>query len=245
MALFATFALLTAACGDDSSDTTGAAAETTEAETTEATEGADAEETTTTAATAEAEPMATAVDIDAALNADLTACEPAPTGAPINVGMAMDFSEVSGFADIPGSQAAEHMAALINCVGGVDDRPIGVQVQDIQGDPEVTLRATQDLLDGGAHFLIGPPFADFGQPVLQVTEGKLPVFFAASTEPSLPDIGANSFLVTFDDTARPPQLRSSPSRRDSPARSPSRARVPTSATTPRSSPRSSRPAAAR
>jgi branched-chain amino acid transport system substrate-binding protein len=33
-----------------------------------------------------------------------------------------------------------------------------------------------------------------------VTEGKVPVFFAASTEPSLPDVAANSFLVTFDDT---------------------------------------------
>ena len=42
--------------------------------------------------------------------------------------------------------------------------------------------------------------AELGQPVLQVTEGQVPVFFAASTEPSLPDVNANSFLVTFDDT---------------------------------------------
>lgn len=92
------------------------------------------------------------------------------------------------------------MAALINCVGGVNGSPVEVQVADIQGDPDVTARATQELLDGGAQFLIGPPFADFGQPVLQVTEGNVPVFFAASTEPSLPDVAANSFLVTFDDT---------------------------------------------
>ena len=143
-----------------------------------------------------------ALDIDEVLAADLDNCAEAPDGDPIRVGMAMDFGEVSGFADVPGSQAVEHLAELINCSGGVNGQPVEVEVQDIQGDPEVTARATQDLLDFGAHFLIGPPFADFGQPVLQVTEGNVPVFFAASTEPSLYDAGANSFLVTFDDTAQ-------------------------------------------
>jgi branched-chain amino acid transport system substrate-binding protein len=94
----------------------------------------------------------------------------------------------------------KHFADLINCAGGVDGAPVEVSVKDLQGDPEVAARVTQELVDSGSHFLIGPPFADFGQPVLQVTEGNVPVFFAASTEPSLPDIGANSFLVTFDDT---------------------------------------------
>ncbi len=145
-------------------------------------------------------PSTPAVDIDAVLAADLNACADAPTGTPIKVGLAMDFSEVSGFADIPGSEAAQFLAELINCSGGVNGSPVETQVQDIQGDPEVTARATQDLIDFGAQFMVGPPFADFGNPVLQVTDGKIPVFFAASTEPSLPDVGANSFLVTFDDT---------------------------------------------
>ena len=59
--------------------------------------------------------------------------------------------------------------------------------------------AAQDLLDWGAHFLIGPPFADFALPILQVTEGQVPMFVAASTEPTLADASVNSFLVTFDD----------------------------------------------
>ncbi|WP_419908142.1 ABC transporter substrate-binding protein [Candidatus Poriferisodalis sp.] len=188
LALLAAVALLGAACSDD--DTTEAEPAATEAPV--ATEAP-----APTEAMAE---MATHVDIDAALAADLDNCVDAPSGDPIRVGMAMDFGEVSGFADIPGSQAVTHLADLINCIGGVGGRPVDVSVQDIQGDPEVTARATQDLLEFGAHFLIGPPFADFGQPVLQVTEGNVPVFFAASTEPSLPDVGANSFLVTFDDT---------------------------------------------
>lgn len=145
---------------------------------------------------------AAAVDLDAVLAADLDNCAEAPSGDPIKVGMAMDFSEVSGFADVPGSEAVKHLAALINCTGGVNGSPVEVEVRDIQGDIEVTSQATQELLDFGAHFLVGPPFADFGQPVLQVTGGEVPVFFAASTEPTLPDASINSFLVTFDDTAQ-------------------------------------------
>ncbi len=172
-----------AACGGSSSDAASDGA------------GSDGGEAGGSATTA-------ALDIDAVLDADLEACAEEPSGDAIKVGMALDFGEVSGFADIPGSEAVKHLAALINCAGGVNGSPVEVQVQDIQGDVEVTSQATQELLDFGAHFLIGPPFADFGQPVLQVTNGEVPVFFAASTEPSLPDSSINSFLVSFDDTAQ-------------------------------------------
>ncbi len=185
-ALLAVFALLAAACGDDDDESTGdSSSEDTAAEDSD-TDDTAAEDSGTDDAPAEdtgaddaaAGGGAAAVDIDAVLAVDLDACEEAPTGDAIKVGMAMDFGEVSGFADIPGSQAVEHLAALINCAGGINGSPVEVQVQDIQGDPEVTARATQDLLDFGAHFLIGPPFADFGQPVLQVTEGLVPVFLS-------------------------------------------------------------------
>ncbi len=209
IAAFAVLALFGAACSDDGDSEPAAPAAAPEPPPpTEASEQPPPAPPETSAAPAEepAEPaeepmeLMSSVDIDAVLAADLDNCATAPTGDPIRVGMAMDFGDVSGFADIPGSEAVKHLADLINCTGGVNGSPIEVSVQDIQGDPQVTARATQDLLDFGAHFLIGPPFADFGQPVLQVTEGRVPVFFAASTEPSLPDIAALSFLVTFDDT---------------------------------------------
>jgi ABC-type branched-subunit amino acid transport system substrate-binding protein len=50
--------------------------------------------------------------------------------------------------------------------------------------------------------ILGPPFADFGQPLLQTVGGAVPVLFVASTEPVLPDPTALSFLTTFDDTAQ-------------------------------------------
>jgi len=145
------------------------------------------------------------LSLDEWLAADLGACAEAPTGEPLRIGYAADKSEVGGFADVPGSEAAGFMAELINCAGGVEGTPVEVIVQDIQGDPEVTQRAAQDLLDAGVHAIIGPPFADFGLPLLQVVGGEVPVLFAASTEPTLPNTEQLSFLVTFDDTLQATQ----------------------------------------
>ena len=143
--------------------------------------------------------------LEAWLGADLGACEDAPTGEPLRIGYAADLSELGGFADGPGSDAARFMAELINCSGGVEGTPVEIVVQDIQGDPEVTQRAAQDLLDAGVQAIIGPPFADFGLPLLQVVGGKVPVLFAASTEPTLPNVEELSYLVTFDDTTQATQ----------------------------------------
>ena len=170
IALFAIFTLLTAACGDDGDDA---------------------------ALVATDEPLAdTAVDIAGILGADLDNCADAPSGDPIRVGMAMDFSDVVGFVDIPGSRLVPFVADLANCEGGVNGRPVEVRVAEVGDDAAL---AAAELLDWGAHFLIGPPFADFALPILQTTEGQVPLFVAASTEPTLADASINSYLVTFDD----------------------------------------------
>ncbi len=154
-----------------------------------------------TGATTETGAAGKGVDLDAVLDADLANCEK-PSGEPLVIGYAADLSQLGGFADKPGSEAAKFMADLVNCVGGVNGTPIKVIVQDIQGDPEVTQRAARDLIDAGADVILGPPFADFGAPLLQVTAGKVPVLFVSSTEPTLPDVDNLSFLVTFDDTTQ-------------------------------------------
>jgi ABC-type branched-subunit amino acid transport system substrate-binding protein len=209
LALLLAFALVAAACGDDddgaSTETTDAAGATTTAaaggETTAAPDGTEA--TATTAADGEAESGgASGFDIDAVLAADLDDCEPPPTGEPLKLGFAADLSDLGGFADLPASQAAQHFIDLINCTGGVNGTPLELTVQNIEGDPEVTQRAAQDLVDAGVQAILGPPFADFGQPLLQVTQGQVPVLFVASTEPTLPDVASLAYLVAFDDTAQ-------------------------------------------
>lgn len=160
--------------------------------------GGDDEGSPTPTEAGESAGVSGAVDVEAILDVDLSACEE-PSGDPLTIGYAADLSEVGGFADVPGSEGAQFMAELINCAGGVEGSPVEVVVEDIQGDPEVTQRAAQDLLDAGASVILGPPFADFGSPLLQVTAGETPVLFVASTEPILPDVENLSFLVTFDD----------------------------------------------
>lgn len=187
-ALFACLALLAAACGSD--DDEGAADEPAEAPADEPAGEEPAGE----------EPAGDRTwDIDAALAADPDCADPV-TGESLIIGYAADFSDLGGFADAPASAAAEHFVNQINCSGGVDGSPVELVIQDISGDPETTARASQDLIDAGVMAMLGPPFPDFGFPLLQVTQGAVPVLFTASTEPALSDPAAGSYLVAFDDT---------------------------------------------
>jgi branched-chain amino acid transport system substrate-binding protein len=150
-------------------------------------------------ATTEPAPDGGGFDLDAALAADPNCADPV-TGDPIVIGYAADFSDLGGFADIPASAAAEHFVNLVNCSGGVDGRPLELVVRDISGDPEATALAATELIDEGVVAMLGPPFPDFGFPLLQVTGGNVAVLFTASTEPALSDPAALSYLVAFDDT---------------------------------------------
>ncbi|HJL66164.1 MAG: ABC transporter substrate-binding protein [Arenicellales bacterium] len=141
-------------------------------------------------------------DIDAVLATDLNACKPAPSGSALKIGYAADFSDLGGFADKPASEAALYFVDLVNCAGGVDGVPVELVIKNIEGDPEVTQRAGKELMSAGVSAILGPPFPDFGEPLLQVTAGKVPTLFVASTEPTLAAAEAMSFLAAFDDTAQ-------------------------------------------
>ncbi|MCP4993394.1 MAG: ABC transporter substrate-binding protein, partial [Gammaproteobacteria bacterium] len=126
-----------------------------------------------------------------------------PTGDPLIIGYAPDFSDLGGFADVPASQAAGYMAELINCAGGLNGTPIEYIVEPADaGDLELTLRAAQDLVDAGSHAVLGPPFSDVGLPLLNVLGGEIPAIHVASTEDVLSDPSIYSFLMTFDDEAQ-------------------------------------------
>ena len=177
LALLVLLALIAASCGDDGGDDGGGDG---------GGDGGDA---------------LAALDVDAILAADGADCEE-PSGDPLKIGFAADLGELGAFSDQPGSEAAKVQVDLLNEAGGVGGQPIEYVVKDIQGDPDVTQRAAQDLLDAGVHAILGPPFSDFGLPLLQVVNGQVPVLFVASTEPVLPDAELNSFLVPFDDPAQ-------------------------------------------
>ena len=139
---------------------------------------------------------AAGIDLDAIMGADLDNCAAAPSGDAIKVGMVMDFSEAAGFVDIPGSKLVPYVAELANCAGGINGQPVEVRVAEAGTDAAL---ATQELIDWGAHFFVGPPFADATLPMQQTGDGQYAIFAAASTEPTLADADSNTFLVTFDD----------------------------------------------
>ena len=181
LALLLALALFAAACGSDGDTETA---------------------TPATDAPAEDDAMdedvapAAGLDIDAILAADLANCAEAPSGDAIKVGMVMDFGEAAGFVDVPGSKLVPHVAELANCAGGINGQPVEVRVGEAGDDAAL---ATQELIDWGAHFFIGPPFADATLPMQQTGGGEYAIFAAASTEPTLADAANNTFLVTFDD----------------------------------------------
>lgn len=179
IALLAVFALVAAACGDSDSSSDSSSG---------GTDGGSG---------------GGRLDVDAVLAADLDNCEEAPTGDPLKIGFAADLGELGGAADVPASVGAEVFADLINCSGGIGDgTPVEVTVRDIQGEPDVVQRASQELLDDGVHAILGPPFGDTGLPLLQTTAGETLVVFVSSTEPDLPDPSVNSYLTAFDDTTQ-------------------------------------------
>lgn len=190
LVLLLSMALLAAACGSDE------AADTTSASDTSADTGDAAADDGAMDDDAMDDESHSGLDIAAIMDADLGACEAAPSGEPIKVGMVMDFSEAAGFVDIPGSKLVPYVAELANCAGGVNGRPVEVNVRESGDDPAL---ATQELIDWGAQFFIGPPFADATLPMQQTGGGEYAIFAAASTEPTLADAANNTFLVTFDD----------------------------------------------
>ena len=82
------------------------------------------------------------LDIDAILAADLDNCAEAATGELIQIGMALDFSEVTGFVDIPGSMLGPFVGDKINCSGGVNGSPVEVRVAEVGDDAAL---AAQEL----------------------------------------------------------------------------------------------------
>ena len=215
VASLAVLALVAAACGDDDDDGAEAPAATTTAAPAVEEDMAEEEDMATEEevmaeeedmaveedmATEEDMAMELSFDVDAALDADLDNCGPAPSGDPFIIGFAADLSEVGGFADIPISEAGEYYVSLINCAGGVGGHPVEFVIEDVQGDPEVAQRATADLVEAGAHVILGPPFADVGDAVLRTVNASRAVIFVASTEPVLPDPSIYSFMTTFSDT---------------------------------------------
>lgn len=118
---------------------------------------------------------------------------------PLKIGYAADFSDLGGFADKPGSEAAKVQVDLVNEAGGVGGKPIEYVVKELPGDPSAAQRVAQELLDDGVNAIIGPPFSYNGGPLIDTVAGKAPVISNASTDLALADLSRGAFLMSFSD----------------------------------------------
>jgi branched-chain amino acid transport system substrate-binding protein len=185
LAVLLTAGLALAACGDDDDDDAGGATSA-------------ADDTTTPAATDA--PTATTGAPGTSEGATST-----PGGGdctleePLRIGYAADFSDFGGFADVPGSEAAQVQVDLLNEAGGVGGHPVEYVVKELPGDPSGAQRAAQELLDDGVHAIIGPPFAYNGVPLIDTVGGQVPIISNASTDLTLVDPARGAFLMSFSD----------------------------------------------
>jgi branched-chain amino acid transport system substrate-binding protein len=191
--------LVIAACGDDDDDDAAGTA------TTVAAPATTVSDTATTAggvATTAAAPGTTGVATTA--GGATTTPSTGTTGDctlddPLTIGYAADFSEVGGFADVPGSEAAQVQVDLLNAAGGVGGQDVELIVKELPDDPSGTQRAAQELLDEGAEAIIGPPFANKGAPLIDTVNGQVPIISNASTDLALADPSRGAFLMSFSD----------------------------------------------
>ena len=135
--------------------------------------------------------------IDEALAADPACSEPA-TGGSLRIAYAADLSPVGGSVDGPGSEAARHLARLVNCAGGLDGQPVEVSVFDVGGSALAARASLGQLIEWGPDAVIGPQSAAPGLRLLEALSEAAPVVFPVSTEPALADPSRSSYLVSAD-----------------------------------------------
>jgi branched-chain amino acid transport system substrate-binding protein len=189
--------LVLAACGDDDDDAADTATTAGGAATTATAVATTAGGVATTAA---APTTGVATTAGATTTPDTGTTGDCALDEPLTIGYAADFSEVGGFADVPGSEAAQVQVDLLNAAGGVGGQDVEFIVKELPAtDPSAAQRAAQELLDEGADAIIGPPFANTGAPLIDTVNGQVPIISNASTDLALADPSRGAFLMSFSD----------------------------------------------
>lgn len=90
----------------------------------------------------------------------------------------------------------------INEQGGIAGHPVKLIVRDTKSDPVTAANAAQELLDLGAHVLLGPPTDDGLIPMAQLAAPDIAVLSVGATQPAFPMAAPeNGYLVPYGDNA--------------------------------------------
>ncbi|MBI2239113.1 MAG: ABC transporter substrate-binding protein, partial [Actinobacteria bacterium] len=122
-----------------------------------------------------------------------------PSGEPIKIGYAGDFSEIYAYYDQPIRDGAQLAIDEINAAGGVLGRPLELVVRDNKNDVALGTRGAQELLDEGIVYMIGSTADSFLAQSQLVCEAGIPTSTGDSTAPTLTqDIPCAYQLVMSD-----------------------------------------------
>lgn len=130
---------------------------------------------------------------------------PAADAEPLVIGYAAALSGFAANADQAGLAGVETQVELLNREGGIDGHPVELVVKDMQSDPALSATVTQELIDAGAHVILGPVFPGMGAGVIQTATAQngIPVISVENTGPEWTVVGgAPSFLAAFGDNAQ-------------------------------------------
>jgi branched-chain amino acid transport system substrate-binding protein len=103
----------------------------------------------------------------------------------IVIGMAGDFTGDYAAYDAPLRDGAQLAVDEINAAGGVNGRQITFLSTDTQGDQTQGVRATENLIDEGATYLIGTTASSYNAQAAVACEAGIPVSTGDLTAPSV------------------------------------------------------------
>ncbi len=120
------------------------------------------------------------------------------------VGLAIGLTGDAAAGDVPMLAGITYAADQINAAGGVNGITIKVISKDMQSDSALGGTVAQELVDEGAHVLVGPAFPGMASGVLQVAGSNgIPVIAGCSTQPEYTLMSsADVFLAAFGDNVQ-------------------------------------------
>jgi branched-chain amino acid transport system substrate-binding protein len=122
-------------------------------------------------------------------------------GDPIIIGFPADLSSTYAYYDQPMLEGAQLAVDEINESGGVLGRPLDLKVVDIRNDPAEATKVTQEMIDGGAVYLIGSTGDVITAEGAIACAAGVPISTGDGTAPTLvDDIGECAFQLLMNDT---------------------------------------------
>lgn len=121
---------------------------------------------------------------------------------PIIIGQAGDFSSDYAYYDGGERTGAQVAVDELNEAGGIAGRPVELMSIDTAGDQTETLRATEEIIDAGASYLIGTTTPIFEAQAATACAAGVPISTGDLTAPTVTSAGDCVFQIVMQDNVQ-------------------------------------------